>query len=252
MDHNQRKPKLTSGISTELFAGIFGLAIALLFGFMMAFNEYNPLRLKETGFGIGVLALIMATPYLAALFSLMLPAGSRWLVILPAAFLSVPAMFISLAGAGLLFLPGIALLFAAAGRSMGRSQMSRPSKIFGILATVMVVTTVVGAGLSMYQTDNPRSWGYIKYADGDTEWRSLPITPGRIGPVGILGPEAVQSGASYFPDIVTNAEAVTSAALLLLAWIEIGLLGVYAKKRWPDLPEQPLDTNSIPTLPSSS
>jgi hypothetical protein len=43
-----------------------------------------------------------------------------------------------------------------------------------------------------------------------------------------------------------------TGGLLLLAWVEIGVLGVYANKRWPDLSEQSSDSNAIPTLPNSS
>lgn len=229
----------------ELIGGILGLIVAVGLGCVRAFHllddpiPFNPLRFREEGFGDLVFILILATPYLAALFSVKLPAGARWPVLLPAAILSLPAILISFSLLGFLFIPAIGFLFAATGRSFTLNRVSGIGEALAIAMTITIIATVFTAGTSLFQNRNDaRGWSYKTYPDGHTEWESVPQTqtPGLIG-ITIRAPNNGNSGGTAVSDIVTATEAATSGGLLLLASIEMGVIGLYIARQRPVEPE---------------
>jgi hypothetical protein len=135
--------------------------------------------------------------------------------------------------------------------SLGSNHVSFLGKLIATLMALVIFASVAASMMSLFNTQDARGWRYTTFADGHTEWESFPQTPGRLGISG-QAPAGGTSGGTATSDIITNSEAANAAALLLLAWIEIGVIGLYAKRRWPDLPEQTSDTNTISTLPNSS
>ncbi len=219
---------------------MIGLVVALGLAGVRAFHlfddpiPFNPLRFREEAFGNLVFTLILATPYLAALFSVKLPAGARWVVLLPAAIVSLPAIFISFSLIGFLFIPAIGFLVAATGRSFNKNSVSGIGKALAIGMTITVIATVFGAGTLLFQNRNDaRGWRYTTSDDGRTEWESVPQTPGLIG-FGVQAPDGGSSGGGATSDIITATEAANGGALLLLAWIEIGAIGWYGARRYPE------------------
>ena len=215
--------------------GLVGLRV-----FNMSFGDpgpFNPLRLREEALGNIVFILILATPYLAALFSMKLPAGARWLVLLPATIISLPAIFISFSLIGILFIPAIVFMFMATSRSLNTNSILGTGRVLGVVTAITIVVTVFTAGTLLFQSHNDaRGWRYTTDADGHTEWESVPQTPqtpGRIG-IEIQAPAVGTSGGNATSDIITVTEAANGGMLLLLAWIEIGVLGLYAVRRRPD------------------
>jgi hypothetical protein len=238
------EPKL----APELIGGILGLLVALGLGGLRVFNmsfgdsgPFNPLRFGEEAPGNVVFITILATPYVAALCSLKMPAGTRWLVLLPAVILSLPAIFISFSLIGFLFLPAIGFLFSAASRSLNNNSVSGMGKILGAVTIVVIIVTVATSGISLFRYQDARGWRYTTFADGHTEWESVPQIPGRLG-IGGQAPQGGTSGGSATSDIITHAEAATAGGLLLLAWIEFVALSLYAARRWPD------ETSLSPTV----
>lgn len=218
----------------ELIGGGLGLIMALVVGGMRLLGGSNPLRRQEEAFGSVILLLIFATPYVAALLSTRLPAGTRWAVLLPSALLSLTSVWMGIASVGIFFLPVVIILFIAAGSSIGQRRVSKSASRMITIVAVVTLATVFGAFLSLFRTQDARAWTYATYEDGHTEWQSQPVTPGRLGISGRAVPGSVASGGTAVSDIITNSEATTAGGLLLLAWVEIGGLGWYAARRFPD------------------
>ncbi|AKG53258.1 hypothetical protein DGWBC_0579 [Dehalogenimonas sp. WBC-2] len=233
--------RIRPSLAPEVIGGIFGLAVALGLGGLRVFNTFfgdsgpfNPLRFNEEAPGNLIFILLLATPYLAALFSIKIPAGTRWMVLLPAVIIALPAIFISFSFIGFLFIPAIGFLLTAAGRSLNKNSVSGAGKVLGVVMAVAIIATVVTSGVSLLRdNDDARGWKYITFADGHTEWESVPQTQGQLS-IGFQAPQGGTSGGSTTSDIITVTEAAAAGGLLLLAWIEAVGLSLYAARRWPD------------------
>jgi len=218
--------------------GVLGLAAGLFLGGLRAIGgppsgwldqpgePYTglPPGLLEQAPGNAAFALILIFPYIVALIAARRVSRFRAPLLLAAAVLSFVSMGISLAGAGIVFLPAVVLLVVAASASVkaagwhGRRTM---------LPLVLSVVAAVVAGLSstsLFVHQDPRCWEWVKY-DGRTEWRSIPVPEGSFqgqsgasgSAAGVLPPGATSSGSECTSDIITGWEALASLGILAAA-----------------------------------
>ncbi|WP_145925533.1 hypothetical protein [Dehalogenimonas formicexedens] len=118
---------------------------------------------------------------------------------------------------------------------MNRSVVSGMGNVLAVLMAVVAVVTVSAAGIALLRNHNDaRGWAYTTFPDGHTEWQSVPQTPGHLGSGILHAPDGGKSGFTATSDIITNSEASVSGSLLLLAWIEMGTVGIYTARRFRD------------------
>lgn len=208
------------GSRQALIGGLLGLAVGLFLSGFRAFAGPPPQRIEEAP-GNAVFALILVSPYIIALVSRRLAANVRAPLLLAASLLSFASVGISLAGAGVLFLPATVMLAIATARSFGAGGGHGLRRALPI-ALALVAAVVVGlAFASLFIHKDPRCWAWVKY-DGRTEWSSAPVPPGSFqgsgssssGQVGPLPPGATSAGSECTSDIITPVEACKGLGIL--------------------------------------
>ena len=96
----------------EFLAGGFGLIIALIL-INIRVSHWVPYEPSKQYIGDIAFALFFVAPYIIALLSVILPPGSRWVVLLPATLMSGIAMIFGVSGITLILAPAVALLGGA-------------------------------------------------------------------------------------------------------------------------------------------
>lgn len=223
------------GSLLAIIGGLLGLAAGLFLGGLRTIGgppagwldqpgaPYSglPPGLLEQAPGNAAFAIVLVFPYVVALIAARREPRVRATLLLAAALLSFVSMGISLAGAGIVFLPAAVLLIVAAvGSFKAAGWHGRRTALPALISLVAAV--VVGLSFaSLFMYDDPRCWEWVAY-DGRTEWRSVPVPEGsfqgqgqasgtNIGP---LPPGAKSSGSECSSDIITPVEALASLGIL--------------------------------------
>jgi len=222
-------------ISLEITGGFFGLLVALGLSALRIGNSSPPQRAEEA-LGNAVIFLILATPYIIALLSTRLPAGSRWVFLLPATLVSAASLVTALSGVTLLFLPATVMLGLAAWRSMDLKSFTGLQRAAFALAALLIFALAVASFASLFLNEDPRGWTYVTYEDGTTEWQSTAPIQSQNTTVKVIGisvtvtPGAATQGGHATSDVITNGEALRGAGLLAVAWIGFAILWRQASK----------------------
>ncbi|MDY6911120.1 MAG: hypothetical protein SVM79_01995 [Chloroflexota bacterium] len=212
-----------------LIGGILGLTAALGFGIAGVFGNEPPERMDEA-LGRLALTIIVACPYILTLSSKKASPNIEGIILMVAALLSVAWTVLSLFSIGLLFLPAAVLLGIASFKSFRAStDRTRSTALIALGLTVIVGSAL----LSLFSHDDPRCWEFIAWADGRTEWRSMPVpssseeAPGLWGFTPRIGPlpdGAVSQRSHCTSNVITPSEAGRGLGLLLAGIAGLGAM----------------------------
>ena len=210
-----------SGTRAAMAGGILGIVPAVALGLLRFALSEEPETFPQLAGHVGF-TLVYLAPYALVLIAGAAPnPGVRGGLLLALGLLSLAASFSAFSLATLAFLPATIVIWFAAARSLTAARPLLATALPALTGLVGGLLIAAMVGFSFYslllaREGEPRCWTQTRGADGQSRWefRPAPESPGALSITASGGARSYCTS-----DIITNAEAATSIAVLAATFL---------------------------------